>query len=263
MIPLVICRTSLLLTSIAAFTTWSSRPGSNRARSAAVQVRVQHHVEQFRPTTFLAMLESCTADTDTDTTPNASLQSYNLLIDTRIVGGDGMDTRNTSGKKSFVDGAFVSDLLLEVFGAQTVVAKNAADDTQEIYDEPDVDYSFVLAEEHEASGVGGISQSLNLLPDDNAPAFRRKREAWTHSELVARMTCDCDVHSHASDIIDGMQDMLSNDGDGTEIKLDYRIEMIDIEEEQGVDWCKQVQQSWPPSLVSHDVVAALLVSQFL
>lgn len=194
---------------------------------------------------------------------SACTDCYNLIIDTACT----IHSKNKE-KPAFVDGALVSDLLIEAFGAQTVVATKA-EETADIFDEPDIDYSAALAEAH-ASG-SGISQSLNLLPSDTASAHRRKREVWSHAEIVARMSRSADVTAEAVNVnadadleaekeaavvINGLQYMLSDDNG--DVKLVYRTESVDSNAEDDVDWCSEVQKTWPPSLITEDVVASLL-----
>ena len=171
-------------------------------------------------------------------------KAFDLVIDTCA------NVHSTDETKEYyIDTALVTDVLLEVFGAQTVVAsKHSDDESDDIFDEPDVDYD--QSNNHETKNA------LSLLPQSSLSSSR-PRHLWTNAKIVARMTLaeneNVTIENKASSIIEGLEDMLLDD-DAFQLSLQYRIEDVNLMDEYTTDWCDEVQSNWPPSiLVSNDL----------
>jgi ribosomal protein L11 methylase PrmA len=287
------------------------------------------HHDYFRATPLTAMggadeANDCRDDVDVDTVNNA----FNLCIDTLLVAPpststsactsmDGVDeaastsSSDNDANLSFVDGLLLSDLLLEVFGSQSVVTTKTGrldlatdeqkkEDNQshamlyelaaeqssssqqqsppkqqkpsllsdDIFGEPDVDYSKDIADELEhqrkgshATSVTVSSQSINNnnVPPPPTPPKTKKmfndRKVWDFATITARLPPTSETFTDVPTIIASLENMLELSATG--YTLNYRVEEARQEEENEIDWCAQVQNAWPPSLLSDDLVVAL------
>ena len=169
--------------------------------------------------------------------------AFNLILDSRVTKVN-YSGENDTEKYLSMDTALVTDLLVEVYGAVTVIATKIEDTDSsragELYDEPDVEYN--------------ASESLELLPKDIPSASRKKRQLWSNAQIVARFSFDedlnisTDANEKAKTIVEGLKDILFEDAQN--LVFDYRVEKIDIKEEGKVDWVEKVQSSWPPSVLT-------------
>ena len=193
---------------------------------------------------------------------------YDLIIDTRINHlppiENGGETKVSSECVVYVDGQQLSDFLLEVFGAQSVVttksrytATESPIESDDIFGEPDVDYSKDIAVEMERmkdnplSAV--VSQSHDIYNSGvDVVANLSGRKVWNNAVIVARMPPTSETFLDPDSIIASLEELM-------EIRpgsLSYRTEAAKLED-QTVDWCAEVQKGWAPSLIGADVVAAL------
>jgi len=204
------------------------------------------------------------------------MSPYELIIDSLI--HDSQKDVNTT----FMDGLLVSDLLLEAYGAESVVTTKAFQSdhakteieeesleqrqllqdlvlaqkqtssssssstlSTDIFDEPDVDYSRELSE-----NAGPVpSHSINL-----DTKTKKKRKVWSHSQIVARMPPTSQTFMDPNVLISCLEESLELSSTQS---LQYDIRPINEEEEKKVDWCKEVQKSWPPSLLAEDILITL------
>lgn len=184
------------------------------------------------------------SSTSLDDTAVSYGEVFDLIIDTRAQISS--SSNGTSYEDYYyVDTALVTDLLIEVFGAQTVVASKKSDDktNDDIFDEPNIDYS--------KSDEESI-HSLSLLPESSLSSSR-PRQLWTNAEIAARIARSesesLAIENQAASIIKNLENILI-DGKEIQLELKYRIEYVNLETEYAVDWCKLVQANWPPSVLA-------------
>ena len=205
---------------------------------------------------------------------------FNLCIDTLLKSNE----TNDASVPEFVDGLLLSDLLLEVFGAESVVTTKAKgfalevheqrqDDpstqslidemvlnispnslSNDIFGEPDVDYSKDIIHELQQSSPSGrtVSQSIDIPGSEGDGS--KKRKVWEYATMIARFPPTSETFVDVSTIISSLEEMM----DLSPGSLIYRVVLVKPEQEAAVDWCAHVQKAWPPSLLSENVVAALL-----
>lgn len=190
-----------------------------------------------------SVLESSNNDSDDDNDndvdvdvdmPLSEDDPYELIIDSLIQENDpdkNMEKEDTIDENaSFVDGLLLSDLLAEMFGAESVVTTKAfqsdyakqeikeeakihdklLDDlvklqqsslSKDIFDEPDVDYSRELSE-----NMGSIpSTSINI---ESKLLNTKKRKVWGHAQIVARMPPTSQTFISPEMIIASLEDTL-------------------------------------------------------
>jgi ribosomal protein L11 methyltransferase len=172
---------------------------------------------------------------------------YDLIIDTELIATTDQIAANIDLQDvRFVDGQQLSDYLLEVFGAQTVTItrRNNADvqsdnlstseHDENIFGEPDVDYSKDLASATEYRNFRSIHGLISKVA-----------KVWKDAVVVARIAPYNNLSPQ--DIVQTLEDLLEL---SSEYRLNYRLSpTIGEEREASIDWCAHVQKTWTPSVI--------------
>ena len=218
---------------------------------------------------------------------------YELIIDSLIQKDEKEDESNVNQSSQFVDGLLISDLLMESFGAESVVTTKAFDSTHvneeirqealeqqqllqnlvkeskqtdsnqlsstsslssDIFDEPDVDYSKELSENSGPVPSHSINLEDTAISNKTKKKKKKKRKVWSHSQIVARMPPISQTFMSPEIVVKCLEQNINLSSDQF---LQYQTKNINVEEEEKMDWCKEVQKSWPPSLLSDDILITL------
>ena len=168
-----------------------------------------------------------------------SQEAYDLIIDTKLKRKK-VEAEFTTD--CYVDGQQLSDFLMEVFGAQTVTTTKRTTpkesslllNNEDIFGEPIVDYS--KADDcFRTTTTGLLTTELEFVS--------RGTHVWKDAVIVARLVAQPMTPQY---IISSLQDLLEIP---PEYELSFRIEPIVEKEEVDVDWCAQVQKTWPPCVL--------------
>mmetsp|Transcript_11588 Transcript_11588/g.16650 ORF Transcript_11588/g.16650 Transcript_11588/m.16650 type:complete len:471 (+) Transcript_11588:84-1496(+) len=162
-----------------------------------------------------------------------SQKPYDLIIDTKL---KWKKTEAETTTSCYVDGQQLSDFLMEVFGAQTVTStkRTSLQNNEDIFGEPIVDYS--KADDcFRTTTTGLLTTELQLLS--------RGTHVWKDAVIVARIVAQPMTPKY---LISSLEELLEI---SPEYALCFRIEPIVEKDEVAVDWCAQVQKTWPPCVL--------------